>query len=163
MLIHIINGTYGHYEGEWLKPKTRLDPPFEVSDEEADRLVGLGVAEYATKALASPPASAGESAPEVPGVNTSETKEPADAPLAPPAEPDEPAPEDCIDIVDGHMTVESLMKLTRADMEALAEDLGLDVKKCRNKGEIAALIAQVEIDPDQQHGEGPDLAAALPE
>ncbi len=163
MLIHIINGTYGHYEGEWLKPKTRLDPPFEVSDEEADRLVGLGVAEYATKALASQPEPAGESAPEVPGVNTSETKEPAEAPLAPPAEHDEPEPEDCIDIVDGHMTVESLMKLTRADMEALAEDLGLDVKKCRNKSEIAALIAQVEVGLDEQHGEGPDLAAALPE
>lgn len=163
MLIHIINGTYGHYEGEWLKPKTRLDPPFEVSDEEADRLVGLGVAEYATKALASQPEPAGESAPEVPGVNTSETKEPAEAPLAPPAETDEPAPEDCIDIVDGHMTVESLMTMTRADMEALAEDLGLDVKKCKNKSDIAALIAQVEVGLDEQHGEGPALSAALPE
>ena len=162
MLIHIINGTYGFNDDGFIRPKTRQDDPFEVPDAEAKRLVELGVAEYATKALASPPAPAGENAPEVPGVNTSEGEQPAEAPLAPPAEA-EPAPEDCIDIVDGHMTVESLMELTRADMEALAEDLGLDVKKCRNKGEIAALIAQVEIDPDQQHGEGPDLAAALPE
>ena len=163
MLIHIINGTYGHYEGEWLKPKTRLDPPFEVSDEEADRLVGLGVAEYVENTLASAPAGAGESAPSEPGVNTSRTEEPAEADVAPPATEEADLP-DCIDIDEnGHMTVESLMTMTRADMEALAEDLGLDVKKCRNKSEIAALIAQVEIDPDQQHGEGPDLAAALPE
>lgn len=151
------------YTGVGTKLVGPKDGPFELSPEGEKRLVELGVAEYATKALASQPEPAGESAPEVPGVNTSETKEPAEAPLASSTEPDEPAPEDCIDIVDGHMTVESLMKLTRADMEALAEDLGLDVKKCRNKGEIAALIAQVEIDPDQQHGEGPDLAAALPE
>ena len=151
------------YTGIGTKLVGPKDGPFELTPEAEKRLVERGVAEYATKALASPPAPAGENAPEVPGVNTSEAEQPAEAPLASPAEPDEPAPEDCIDIVDGHMTVESLMKLTRADMEALAEDLGLDVKKCRNKGEIAALIAQVEIDPDQQHGEGPDLAAALPE
>lgn len=151
------------YTGVGTKLVGPKDGPFELSPEAEKRLVDRGVAEYATKALASPPAPAGENAPEVPGVNTSEGEQPAEAPLAPHAEPDEPAPEDCIDIVDGHMTVESLMNLTRADMEALAEDLGLDVKKCRNKGEIAALIAQVEIDPDQQHGEGPDLAAALPE
>lgn len=151
------------YTGIGTKLVGPKDGPFELTPEAEKRLVERGVAEYATKALASPPAPAGENAPEVPGVNTSEAEQPAEAPLAPRAEPYEPAPEDCIDIVDGHMTVESLMELTRADMEALAEDLGLDVKKCRNKGEIAALIAQVEIDPDQQHGEGPDLAAALPE
>lgn len=150
------------YTGVGTKLVGPKDGPFELTPEAEKRLVERGVAEYATKALASPPAPAGENAPEAPGVNTSETKEPAEAPLAPPAAA-EPDPKDCIDIVDGHMTVESLMTMTRADMEALAEDLGLDVKKCRNKGEIAALIAQVEIDPDQQHGEGPDLAAALPE
>ena len=163
MLIHIINGTYGFNDDGFIRPKTRQDDPFEVPDAEAQRLVELGVAEYATNALASQPEPAGESAQEAPGVNTSEAEQPAEAPLAPPAETDEPAPEDCIDIVDGHMTVESLMKLTRADMEALAEDLGLDVKECKNKSEIAALIAQVEVGLDEQHGEGPALSAALPE
>jgi hypothetical protein len=162
MLIHIINGTYGFNDDGFIRPKTRQDDPFEVPDAEAKRLVELGVAEYATKALANQPEPAGESAPEVPGVNTSEEEQPAETPLAPPAEPEEPAPEDCIDIVDGHMTVESLMKMTRANMEALAEDLGLDVKKCKNKSEIAALIAQVEVGLDEQHGEGPELTAAVP-
>lgn len=151
------------YTGVGTKLVGPKDGPFELTPEAEKRLVERGVAEYATKALASPPAPAGESAPEVPGVNTSETEEPAEAPLAPPAEHDEPASEDCIDIVDGHMTVESLMTMTRADMEALAEDLGLDVKKCKNKSEIAALIAQVEVGLDEQHGEGPALSAALPE
>lgn len=50
MLIHITNGIYGHYEGEWLKPKSRSDPPFEVDDAEAERLVALGVAEIVTVA-----------------------------------------------------------------------------------------------------------------
>ena len=150
------------YTGIGTKLVGPKDGPFELTPEAEKRLVERGVAEYATKALASPPAPAGENAPEVPGVNTSEGEQPAEAPLAPPAEA-EPDPKDCIDIVDGHMTVESLMTMTRADMEALAEDLGLDVKKCRNKSEIAALIAQVEIDLDQQHGEGPVLAAAEPQ
>lgn len=162
MLIHITNGTYGFNDNGFIRPKTRQDDPFEVPDAEAKRLVELSVAEYVGTALASHPADDGESAPAPTGENTSGAVEPTGAPLAPPAEPDEPAPEDCIDIVDGHMTVDSLMTMTRSDMEALAEDLGLDVKKCRNKGEIAALIAQVEIDEDQQH-DGPDLAAAMPE
>ena len=150
------------YTGIGTKLVGPKDGPFELTPEAEKRLVERGVAEYATKALASPPAPAGENAPEVPGVNTSEGEQPAEAPLAPPAEA-EPDPKDCIDIVDGHMTVESLMELTRADMEALAEDLGLDVKKCKNKSEIAALIAQVEVGLDEQHGEGPALSAALPE
>ena len=150
------------YTGVGTKLVGPKDGPFELSPEAEKRLVERGVAEYATKPLASPPAPAGENALEVPGVNTSEGEQPAEAPLAPPAEA-EPDPKDCIDIVDGHMTVESLMTMTRADMEALAEDLGLDVKKCKNKSEIAALIAQVEVGLDEQHGEGPALSAALPE
>ena len=149
------------YTGIGTKLVGPKDGPFELTPEAEKRLVERGVAEYATKALASPPAPAGENAPEVPGVNTSEGEQPAEAPLAPPAEA-EPDPKDCIDIVDGHMTVESLMTMTRADMEALAEDLGLDVKKCKNKSEIAALIAQVEVGLDEQHGEGPALTAAVP-
>ncbi|MBR4193758.1 MAG: hypothetical protein IKQ54_05460 [Oscillospiraceae bacterium] len=158
-MIQMISG----FTGVGTKLMGPKDGPFELPPEAEKRLVERGVAEYVGTALASPPADDGESAPAPTGENTSGAVEPAEAPLAPPAEHDEPAPEDCIDIVDGHMTVESLMKLTRADMEALAEDLGLDVKKCKNKSEIAALIAQVEVGLDEQHGEGPDLAAALPE
>ena len=40
------------------------------------------------------------------------------------------------------------MRLTRAEMEQLAADLTVDVSKCRNKGEIAALLAEAEVHAD---------------
>lgn len=45
MLIKIINGNYGYRVGQLVKVKTKNDPPFEVSEEEAHRLERLGVAE----------------------------------------------------------------------------------------------------------------------
>lgn len=45
MLIRIINGNYGLNNGEYVRAKTPKDPPFSVSDEEAKRLVELGIAE----------------------------------------------------------------------------------------------------------------------
>ena len=47
-LIKIINGTYGFRPQPYVvELKTADDQPFEVSDEEADRLIGLGVAALA--------------------------------------------------------------------------------------------------------------------
>ena len=40
-------------------------------------------------------------------------------------------------------TIESLMELSRADMEKLAADLGVEVKRTMNKSEIAALLCAV--------------------
>lgn len=45
MLIKIINGNYGYRVGQLVKVKTKNDPPFDVSEEEAHRLERLGVAE----------------------------------------------------------------------------------------------------------------------
>ena len=47
-LIKIINGTYGYRpeKSKCVEPKQAGDPPFEVSDEEARRLVALKVAAY---------------------------------------------------------------------------------------------------------------------
>ena len=56
------------------------------------------------------------------------------------------AEEDCIDVVDGHMTVESLMRLTRAALVRLAGELGLEAGRRDTKAELAALIAQVEVE-----------------
>ena len=159
-MIQVING-FISYKGKMYDSKSG---PIELPESAEKRLVAHGAAMFVGNATASSAAPAGEIAADIPCVNTSDQEHPAEATLAPPAEPDEPAPEDCIDIVDGHMTVESLMKMTRADMEALAEDLGLDVKKCKNKSEIAALIAQVEVGLDEQHGEEPPvIGAAMPE
>lgn len=60
--IKIVNGTYGHKApgAKGIYPKSAGDPPFEVDDAKADRLVALGVAAYVTtkenpvKAVAAP-------------------------------------------------------------------------------------------------------------
>ena len=52
--IVITNGTYGYRpeEASIPEPKVAGDLPFEVSDEEAERLIGLKVAKYAEEAVA---------------------------------------------------------------------------------------------------------------
>ena len=62
MLIHIINGTYGHRpilpNGEYsnyVVPVTRADLPIDVDEKEAARLVNGGIAEYVNgEAVATP-------------------------------------------------------------------------------------------------------------
>ena len=155
-MIRMING----FTGIGRKIVGPKDGPFELPPENEKRLVALGVAEYVESAVANNGAAAGDTDTAVPGANTGPAENAAEGAQAAPAAV---APDDCIDFdEDGHMTVESLMKMTRANLEALAEDLGLEVRKCRNKGEIAALIAQVKHDLAAQGDEGPELSAALP-
>lgn len=47
--IRIISGTYGHHENGCVCSKNRHSAPFPVDDNEAKRLVALGVAEFAVK------------------------------------------------------------------------------------------------------------------
>ena len=50
-------------------------------------------------------------------------------------------------------------------MEKLAADLGVNVSKCKNKSEIAALVSAVEVEPGGADGDDeapPDLGAAAP-
>ena len=49
MLIKIICGNFGYNNGVCVRVKTPSDPPFSVGDEEARRLVGLGIAEIVGK------------------------------------------------------------------------------------------------------------------
>lgn len=69
---------------------------------------------------------------------------------------------DTLNIVDRHFTTDSLMTMTRANMEKLAADLGIDVSKCKNKSEIASLLAEVELDADEESETPPDLGAEAP-
>ena len=63
---------------------------------------------------------------------------------------------DALDIVDGHFTENGLMAMTRADMEQLAEDLGVDVSKCKNKSEIAKLLAAADLELDDDNDSDED-------
>jgi len=64
-----------------------------------------------------------------------------------------------IQIVNNHFTIESLMGLTRTDMEKLAAGMGVDVSKCRNKGEIALLLSAAEVETGGDNTSPPELSA----
>lgn len=64
MLVKIVNGIYGHRPklangkpSEYVVPVSRYDPPINVDEEEAKRLVAAGIAEYAAKATETAPAA----------------------------------------------------------------------------------------------------------
>ena len=111
MLIHIISGIYGHHrEGGYISPKTRLDPPFEVDDAEAERLVSLGVAEYAGTQVAT-------------HLPEPEEIEPEDDTVA-----DENAAENVFDT------------MTKAELVAYAKDAGIEIPKRASKADIIDAI-----------------------
>lgn len=171
-MIYITCGTCGTSQGY----KSKNDGAIALPAAEERRLVARGVAEYATKPVIGPdtgvatPAEgedgggAGETPPEGdPASMGQETGESngTDEDTGEPQEGEAEAP-DTLDIVDGHFTIESLMELSRADMEKLAADLGVNVSKCRNKSEIAALLAAVEVHADGDREALPELDAEGP-
>ena len=131
-MIQIICGTCGTSQGY----KTAASGELSLPAAEEQRLVARGVAEYVTRPVMGPAA---------PNEDTAVLSE------------DEADTSDTLDIVDGHFTTESLMRLTRAEMEQLAADLTVDVSKCRNKGEIAALLTEVEVQAGDDDDIPPDL------
>ena len=166
--IEIINGVYGARNSK----TNRVTPvpiggTVEVADEEASRLVEMKVArvvgdECPADGVATPPAPpSGDGAGENPS-NGGNGAEGQDSGCC---------DDDTISIVDGHFVIESLMTMERKDMEALAADLEIPadaIKKCKNKSELAALIAEVEVEPGEAEdgidtGETPpDLGAENP-
>ena len=171
-MIYITCGTCGTSRGY----KTKNDGAITLPAAEERRLVARGVAEYVTKPIIGPDT----------GVATPrESKDDGGAGVTPPEsvrvstgpeisgsggededtvelqEGEAEAP-NTLDIVDGHFTTESLMELSRADMEKLAADLGVDVKKCRNKSDIAALLVTVEVQADGDGEAPPELGAEAP-
>ena len=171
-MIYITCGTCGTSQGY----KSKNDGAIALPAAEERRLVARGVAEYVTKPVIGPdtgvatPAEgedgggAGETPPEGDPASTGqETGESngTDEDTGEPQEGEAEAP-DTLDIVNGHFTIESLMELSRADMEKLAADLGVNVSKCRNKSEIAALLAAVEVHADGDREALPELDAEGP-
>lgn len=77
---------------------------------------------------------------------------------------DLPDSAETVDIIDDHFDRESLMQLTRPQMEKLAGDLGVDVSRCKNKGDIADLLVEVEVAVPAESGSEipPELGAEAP-
>lgn len=166
-MIRIICGTCGTSKGY----KTAADGELTLPAAEEKRLVARGVAKYVTRPVMSPASDADspvdggdgggaginppDEAPPVERLENGGSEDPAGG-LSDSAE--------TLDIVGGHFTRESLMLMRRPDMEKLAGDLGVDVSRCKNKGDIADLLVEVEVEaPAEDGGEAPpELGAEAP-
>lgn len=144
MKIEIISGTYGY------RPKGSLHPmpverggTCEVSNEEAQRLYRLGVARPAQESTALAVATPTEGAEDNGASVTMPTVESG-------AEGEKNA----------HLDAEQLKELTNAKLRTLADELGIDTAKLRNKAQLIAAIADVS--PEEAISEEDD-GEALPE
>ncbi len=59
---------------------------------------------------------------------------------------------DTLDIVDGHMTRESLTTMTKANLEKMAKDMGIEVQKGASKEALIEQIAAVTIEVHENAG-----------
>lgn len=149
------------------------DGPFELTAKEEKHLVETGSAEYVTEApgtdVATAPVGpdaqeAGANLPATVSVPEGQETPHSVCPAASPAPHDEGknqagVPEgseddtmdlpDCVVVIDGHMTVESLLKMTKNDLLSLAADMDLKVNDKMSKSTIAALISDVEVGYDE--------------
>ena len=158
-LIKIINGTYGFRPQPYVvELKTADDQPFEVSDEEADRLIGLGVAALAF----------GDDSESLQGAMDGMVGQLEDQPVPPedPEDPDEdPELEDEADETNEpapaaeKMDPEELKQLTNPELGELAKELGIEVKGRPTKADLIDAIMAAAAEDDEL----PDLGAADPE
>lgn len=143
-IVKILQGAYGSRDG-----KGRVHPVFrgeqvEVSDQEALRLVGLGVAEIVSGGPAMPSvAPQTPPDPEQMPQDTTGEKLPAEAATAVGDEPSD------------SMSVAALERMTKADLEQMAQDMGIDISGAKNNRERAELIAAAETDGDGE--DAPEL------
>ena len=162
-MIRIKCGTCGTTQGY----KTEADGSFTLPAAEERRLVARGVAEYVTRPIIGPDSPVGGENDNGAGINPASEDQPVEGlgngGREPPAG-DLPGSAETVDIIDGHFDRESLLQLTRTQMEKLAGDLGVDVSRCRNKGDIAKLLVEVEVEsPTEADGEAPpELGAEAP-
>ncbi|MDE7243732.1 MAG: hypothetical protein K2O18_07130 [Oscillospiraceae bacterium] len=132
-IVRILQGAYGSRNG-----KGRVHPIFKgeqvkVSDREALRLVNLGVAEIIPGSPTTPPVAPqnGPDPDKLPQ-DTTAGKKPAEAASG---------GED--EASDG-LSVAALERMAKADLEQMAQDLGIDISGAKNNHERAELIAAAE-------------------
>lgn len=122
--------------------KTAESGPFECDDEQADRLVRLGVAAYVNAPAQTAPA----------------------APANDPKEPGQQSEGQNATMVTGHLDAEQLATMTIKQLEELAGELGVDVSGCKKKADYIDAIVAVEVEAPVEDDElPPDLGVADPE
>lgn len=137
MKIHITRGIYGYRKNGNVVEKTKNDPPFEVDDEEGNRLISLLVAEYAD--------NAGKASESVMSMKK--------------AEKDNPCGES------GDMSKEDLENLSKEELYRLAEEYG--VKKNGSKADLVERLIEAFLIAEKgehiEDDEMPELTAEEPE
>lgn len=143
MLVEILCGGYGCRTKTGIHTVMRGEQ-CEVSESEARRLIGLGVAKspYITdrttaNALAATPATAE-------GNDT-----PADETRQSGAET-------------AHLAPDQLQSMTVAELKKLAADMGIETKQLKTKDELVEAICAEDVVPGDESTEAPELSAAMP-
>lgn len=134
--VEIKKGTYGHRIGPGRVQPVARGGKVSVSDEEAARLVGIGVGIYADSPIvaAVPPST--------PSVNPEVFPDATGAGMATPTglggESKYTAPDE--------NEVAKLERMTKGDLEQMARDMGIDISGAKNNHERAVLIATADAD-----------------
>lgn len=113
--------------------KTPENGPFECDDAQAERLVNLGVAAYAS-----------EPQPERPAVNNQPPENPAAGEQVPPDEN-----------VSGHLDAAQLETMTNKQLEELGAEIGADITGCKKKADYIAAIMAVQVEAAPEDDEAP--------
>ncbi len=116
----------------------------EVSDAEATRLVGLGVAKYIFSAPI---------VPETVPMDVPATAEGNDTPAAEASQGGSEA---------AHLDPDQLHDMTVANLKNLAADMGIDTKQLKTKDALIQSICAEDVVPGDECVDGPELAAAMP-
>lgn len=143
MIVEILCGGYGCPTKTGVHTVSRGER-CEVSDAEAARLIGLGVAKYAFSVPTAP-----ETAPaEAPAV--------AEGNDTPAAETSQNGSEVA------HLDPDQLHDMTVANLKKLAADMGIDTKQLKTKDALIQAICAEDVVRGDECADGPELAAAMP-
>ena len=120
MLISIIKGNYGYNDGRIVRAKSLSDPPFEVPDAEAARLIGMGIAKAVDKLPVDGKLPTEEKTPDINPNNS----------------------------VDGNAAVDDdendapiyNEEMSNAELQAIAKEYGIPVPSRANKSELMAAL-----------------------
>lgn len=143
MIVEIFCGGYGCPTKTGVHTVSRGER-CEVSDAEAARLIGLGVAKCAFSAPTAPETALAEAPASAEGNDT------------PAAETSQNGSEAA------HLDPDQLHDMTVANLKKLAADMGIDTKQLKTKDALIQAICAEDVVPGDECADGPELAAAMP-
>lgn len=143
MFVEILCGGYGCRSGKSIHTVMRGEQ-CKVSEAEAARLIGLGVAKAVTVT----------------------TNAPESVPVAAPAASEDNDIPDEETSQGGSETAtldpDQLRSMTVANLKKLAADMGIDTKQFKTKDALIEAICAEEVIPGDECASGPELSAAMP-